>query len=71
MVEQIQVQAAKNKINDKEDLHNGLRRNDFLMPALKTRICTVEFMVQVLKREVWVPKASEVTHHPCAEPPKR
>ena len=44
-------------------------RNDWRVPALRTRLCTLRLMKEVRAGTVWLPKSSEVRKFPCPCPP--
>ena len=58
-------------INDKETLHEAIRRNQFYAPGIKESMMTIEFMKNVSEGNDWLPKCSEIRLLNCVEPPSK
>ena len=58
-------------VNDKETLHEAIRRNQFYTPGIKESMMTIEFMKNVSEGTEWLPKCSEIRLLNCVEPPSK
>ena len=48
--------AAKAVVNDRKSYHSALQRNGFVVPHLRSRICTIEYFDKVRKGLIYAPR---------------
>lgn len=65
----VTMNDAAAKVGAKKDMHNACVRNGFIMPTLKSKICTWRFMNEVRLGLVYVPKHDNVKRGLCPERP--
>ena len=57
-------------VRNKRHLYDGCIANGLILPALKTNLCTIEFLWAAKEGTVWVPKRGDVITSPLvARPP--
>ena len=67
----ISSSQAKTMINDKKSYHSGMQRNGWVVPNIKSRICTIEFFEAVRKGLVYCPRYDQLIMKPCPDPPSK
>ena len=68
----ISAQQVAVVVNDKQSLHESLRRNQLYCPKLKETIMTVQFMKGCIgNRYYWLPKTEDIRIRNCVDPPPR
>ena len=68
----IPLEQAQLLLPDKATYYAGLKRNEYVLPKIKSGICTVQWMIKVRSGEVWCPKETDVKNFKqCTQPPKK
>ena len=62
-------EEVDNKLRGLADFRKACLRNGFLVPDLKSRICTREFLQEVRAGQCFVPKIEGLKSGVCVEPP--
>lgn len=47
-------------VRDRKSLYHAMVANGYVVPALKSNLCTIEFMYKVQAQQVWLPKVSDM-----------
>ena len=66
MISQSQANIA---VQNVKDFHEAARRNGLRVPALKSRLCTRDFLQGVRAREIWTPTDQSIVVRQCPRPP--
>jgi len=66
---QLSMQQAALLVNNRFDYHNACVKNGYMMPHVKSSLCTLEFMKEVRTGVTWVPKLVDIKLAPCPYPP--
>ena len=67
----IKVTDARKVVNNLSSFYEGMLRNGFYLPSLKSSIVSQEYMEQVRIGEMWCPKFENVLERPCPRPPSK
>ena len=58
--QQLRLAQGQALIRDKRDLWEGMVRNRYHLPALRSPLCTVAFMQEVRQGTVWCPRKDSI-----------
>lgn len=67
----IDYTEAVKKVSSKKKYREAMIRNGWFMPALKSGLCTVQYMEAVRIKEIWCLKYENARMAPCPERPKK
>lgn len=67
----ISIDKAKSMIRSKDELYDILTRNRYYLPSPKCQLVTVDYLMEVMQGNVWVPKFPDIRLLPCPKPPIR
>ena len=65
----ISLKEANSLIQTPADLWEACVRNDIYVPALKSRICSKRFLLDVRNKEVFLPLIGQIRKAGCPRPP--
>ena len=71
MVDMIPADELVNHCKDKKELYKAAQRNQVLIPSLKSRLCTVEFLIQIKNNAIYFVQGAQIRDFQIATPPKR
>ncbi len=58
-------------INNISNLHEGLVRNGYFLPFLKSSLVTEDYLMSVAHGDTWCPQCKEIKLLPCPRPPTK
>ena len=65
----ISMDEVGTMIRNKEHLYKAIVANGYLLPKMKSQICTVEFLKEVRAKIVYCPLLATIQMQTCAFPP--
>jgi hypothetical protein len=70
-MKEVQKRLVKGLIPDRLALYHCMQRNGYYLPAFKSQICSVDYMLKVKKGLIWVPRYKDLRLAPCPLPPSK
>jgi len=65
------VEEYSKYFRNKKDLHEHLLRCGFYLPKQKEKVCTEEWLMNVVKGQAWCPLADDIRIKLCPRPPNK
>jgi len=65
----VSASAFSLKVRDKKDLYELASRNGFFLPSYKSRAVTEDYLIGILRNEIWCPRAADIRIVKCVKPP--
>ena len=70
-MEQLSVKAFAQKVRSKADLYEALVRNGYYLPKLKSSMVSEHYLVNVMDKTYWCPRAEDIRVRMCPRQPHK
>jgi hypothetical protein len=70
-MELVTLNDYKEIIHSKEALHEALVRSGFYLPSKTSPVCSEDFLMKVMRGEIWLPRYEDIRLKPCPSPPTK